>query len=226
MERNYESGSSVFKKKRGRPRKNDTILLPGEISVLGVAPASDGKPRKPKLIHNDVSYLVDAKHTLVGQPVHGVVDGSFDAGYLVTVRVGDSDTVYRGVVFGPGMSIPLSKANDVAPKVKAAMRDDGKYVASPPPSSPTVTAPASVDASGGATVFTVPPAFSGGATAVSRPQHEHEISDIFQQQQFVHQGFVAKSFNDPVQAFRLAQPGFGSGNSQFEAGGQGSSHIS
>eukprot|EP00249_Psilotum_nudum_P013684 c24458_g2_i1 orf=718-1398(+) len=225
MERNYEVGISISKKKRGRPRKNDTILLPGEISVLGVVPASDVKPRKPKLSHNDALNVGDAKHTLVGQAVQGVVDGSFDAGYLVTVRVGNSDTVYRGAVFGPGLSIPLSKGNDAAPKVKVAKRDDGKYASSPPPS-PMVAASASVDASRVTTVFKVPPAFPGSATAFIRPVSEYEMTDFFQQQQFVHQGFATEIFDNPVPGFNLADPWVGSGNSQYEAGGQGGPHIS
>ncbi|MCO5606095.1 hypothetical protein L7F22_060282 [Adiantum nelumboides] len=60
----------------------------------------------------------------VGQQVHGVVDGMFDAGYLVTVRVGDTETVFRGVVFGPGLSLPLNAENDVAPKLKKMTHDD------------------------------------------------------------------------------------------------------
>lgn len=60
----------------------------------------------------------------VGQQVHGVVDGMFDAGYLVTVRVGDGETVFRGVVFGPGLSLPLNKENDVAPKLKRMNQDN------------------------------------------------------------------------------------------------------
>jgi hypothetical protein len=56
-------------------------------------------------------------NTFVGQSVHGVLDGSFDAGYLLMVRVGDTDTVLRGVVFDPGMSVPISKENDIAPNV-------------------------------------------------------------------------------------------------------------
>lgn len=65
-----------------------------------------------------------APNVKVGQSVHGVVDGSFDAGYLVTVRVGDSETVFRGVVFGPGLSLPLNRDNDVAPKMKRLIRDE------------------------------------------------------------------------------------------------------
>eukprot|EP00250_Pteridium_aquilinum_P005336 c15447_g1_i1 orf=441-1406(+) len=65
-----------------------------------------------------------APNVKVGQSVHGVVDGTFDAGYLVTVRVGDMETMFRGVVFGPGLSLPLSRDNDVAPKMKRMNHDD------------------------------------------------------------------------------------------------------
>lgn len=70
-----------------------------------------------------------APNVTVGESVHGVVDGSFDAGYLVTVRVGDSETVFRGVVFGPGLSLPLNRDNDVAPKMKRMTRDEAPDVA-------------------------------------------------------------------------------------------------
>ncbi|KAK9084845.1 hypothetical protein Sjap_025256 [Stephania japonica] len=61
---------------------------------------------------------------MVGQVVSGVLDGSFDAGYLLTVRVGDTNTILRGVVFAPGLSVPVSGANDVAPHVKMLKRFD------------------------------------------------------------------------------------------------------
>lgn len=60
---------------------------------------------------------------LVGQGVHGVLDGSFDAGFFVTLRVAGSATVLRGVVFAPGSSIPVTMGNDVAPGVPRAEPD-------------------------------------------------------------------------------------------------------
>eukprot|EP01018_Ginkgo_biloba_P002033 Gb_06595 [translate_table: standard] len=118
-------------KRRGRPRKGDTVLLPGEIAALGVLPSSDGRSVKPRLADNESSQSGLGNNSLIGQTVHGVLDGSFDAGYLITVRVGQSDTVFRGVVFGPGLSIPPSKINDIASNVKHTNRDENTSFSTP-----------------------------------------------------------------------------------------------
>lgn len=132
------TGLSV-KKKRGRPRKSETVLLPGEITALGVVPSSESKPKKARLSESNSSHFAHGNCSLVGQPVHGVLDGSFDAGYLISVRVGDTDAVLRGVVFGPGLSIPPSKLTDVAPKIKSTKREFNTSVSplySPPATTP------------------------------------------------------------------------------------------
>lgn len=46
------------------------------------------------------------------------------------MRVVDTDTIFHGVVVGPGLSIPLSKITDIAPKVKVMKREEN--VSSPP----------------------------------------------------------------------------------------------
>jgi len=108
------------KRKRGRPRKQH-LLYPGEKAH--VPQRSDGKKKqRRKKIDSSMPSFPD--NTFVGQSVHGVLDGSFDAGYLLMVRVGDTDTVLRGVVFDPGMSVPISKANDIAPNVNLTRRDE------------------------------------------------------------------------------------------------------
>jgi len=94
------------KKKRGRPRKSNAILLPGEITTLGVTPPYDGQSKKHRITDNDGSHSAHGNGSLVGKPIHGVIDGSFDVGYLITVRVGDTDTIFHVVVVGPGLSIP------------------------------------------------------------------------------------------------------------------------
>lgn len=60
--------------------------------------------------------------TPIGRKVTGVVDGMFDMGYLISVQMGESDTIYPGVVFGPGLISPFSKANDIAPNVGQTVR--------------------------------------------------------------------------------------------------------
>ncbi|KAK9089686.1 hypothetical protein Scep_028768 [Stephania cephalantha] len=116
-----------MKRKRGRPRKD------GQISVEKV-PRKDGQVHvervsaaaKPDVVTRNQRKKVDIPivpdNPMVGQVVSGVLDGSFDAGYLLTVRVGDTDTILRGVVFAPGLSVPVSGANDVAPHVKMLKR--------------------------------------------------------------------------------------------------------
>lgn len=54
---------------------------------------------------------------MVGQEVTGVVEATLDAGYLLSVRIGDSNTYLRGIVFKPGHYVPVTADNDVAPHV-------------------------------------------------------------------------------------------------------------
>lgn len=108
------------KRKRGRPRKSH-VSYPGEKAHVPQRLDGKKKPRRKKIDSSTPSF---PDNTFVGQSVHGVLDGSFDAGYLLMVRVGDTDTVLRGVVFDPGMSVPVSKANDIAPHVNLTRRDE------------------------------------------------------------------------------------------------------
>lgn len=111
------------KRKKGRPPKNRALLPGGESSPSPAPPKPDGRGRKPKQKNGDVVWpAVDSAY--VGQQVHGVLDGSFDAGYLLTVRVGNTQTVLRGAVFEPSLSIPISESNDIAPHVKFVSRGD------------------------------------------------------------------------------------------------------
>ncbi|KAJ1441370.1 hypothetical protein SESBI_01514 [Sesbania bispinosa] len=66
----------------------------------------------------------DSNDGMVGQVVYGIIEAVFDAGYLLSVRVGDSDTNLRGLVFKPGRYIPISPENDVAPGVPMIQRND------------------------------------------------------------------------------------------------------
>ncbi|MCO5598434.1 hypothetical protein L7F22_052529 [Adiantum nelumboides] len=93
--------------------KAKAILPPGE----------DAKAKKPRLKKSDNANATESQKTFIGQEVHGIVDGSFDAGYLLTVKVGDLPLVFRGLVFEPGMLAPLSKSNDIAPTIQAKTRD-------------------------------------------------------------------------------------------------------
>lgn len=150
------------KKKRGRPRKTETVVLQGEASALGASTTTTTTARKARVSQNDESAAAptagENNRAKVGQSVHGVVDGSFDAGFLVSLRVADSDTVYRGVVFGPGLSIPLNRENDVAPKVKNTNRsDDGTPLSRSVPSSSSTPPPPPLPVVPPAVVVAAPP---------------------------------------------------------------------
>eukprot|EP00250_Pteridium_aquilinum_P000346 c10387_g1_i1 orf=491-1180(-) len=112
------------KRKKGRPPKNRALVPEGENSTVPPPqPKPDGRGRKPKPKNSNVVWpAVDS--AFVGQQVHGVLDGSFDAGYLLTVRVGNTQTVLRGAVFEPSLSVPISHSNDIAPSIKFISRED------------------------------------------------------------------------------------------------------
>ncbi|CAA7394410.1 unnamed protein product [Spirodela intermedia] len=100
--------SHTVKRKRGRPRKDE---------ILGSEPSK--RNRRARI--DGEGHGADP---FVGQVVSGVLDGRFDAGYMLTVQVGGGGCVLRGVVFEPGLSVPISSANDVAPNVKMFERNE------------------------------------------------------------------------------------------------------
>ncbi|KAK9268340.1 hypothetical protein L1049_000089 [Liquidambar formosana] len=106
------------KRKRGRPRK-DKSLNRGENAPAppGFGGVNGNQPRQ-------VEPVEDANDVMVGQAVSGVVEAAFDAGYLLSVRVGNSDTTLRGVVFKAGRYVPVSAENDVAPNVQMIRRNE------------------------------------------------------------------------------------------------------
>ncbi|KAI3745372.1 hypothetical protein L1987_58483 [Smallanthus sonchifolius] len=55
---------------------------------------------------------------MVGQVVTGVIDGVFEAGYLISIRVGANNTLLRGLVFQQGHYCPITPANDVQEHLK------------------------------------------------------------------------------------------------------------
>ncbi|CAI9787822.1 unnamed protein product [Fraxinus pennsylvanica] len=66
--------------------------------------------------------------TMVGQAVTGVVEGAFGAGYVLNVRIGNSNTTLRGVVLEPGHYIPVGTAGAnlkyASPKVVSSVPPD------------------------------------------------------------------------------------------------------
>ncbi|OMP05349.1 hypothetical protein CCACVL1_01940 [Corchorus capsularis] len=123
------SADIPVKRKRGRPRKHPKYLLNRRenAETLNRAENTDLPPvfegangNQPR--QADRNY--DANDAMVGQSVYGVIEAAFDAGYLLTVRVGNSDTTLRGVVFRPGHYVPVSADNDVAPNVQLVRRNE------------------------------------------------------------------------------------------------------
>ncbi|KAG9146740.1 hypothetical protein Leryth_005071 [Lithospermum erythrorhizon] len=116
---NYPSSAVLglpSKRRRGRPKKDHSA---NRLAITRVPPGF-GRPKEklpqcghPTNVPND---------RIVGQTVTAVVDAAFDAGYLLSVRIGNS--IFRGVVFKPGHIAPVTVENDVAPHVQAIRRND------------------------------------------------------------------------------------------------------
>ncbi|XP_020269439.1 uncharacterized protein LOC109844738 [Asparagus officinalis] len=105
-----DPATAPVKRKRGRPRKED---VPGPAIEAGGRTQRRRRNQQP-----------DTGPGLVGQPVSGVLDGVFDAGFLLTVRVGDNGPLLKGMVFDSRLSVPVTAANDVAPHIKMSKRDE------------------------------------------------------------------------------------------------------
>ncbi|XP_073146051.1 uncharacterized protein [Henckelia pumila] len=105
------------KRRRGRPRKDPSLK---HAKAAHTAPGFVGT-KEYLSQRGDQNNGIDI---MVGQSVTGVVEATFDAGYLLTVRIGNSDTNLRGVVFKPGHFIPVTAANDVAPHMKMIRRNE------------------------------------------------------------------------------------------------------
>ncbi|XP_006352651.1 uncharacterized protein [Solanum tuberosum] len=113
------------KRRRGRPRKDGGVAKRGNLQ--SPAPESIKKVQQNAVEVNQKDGMIGSNNG-VGQMVSGVVDGRFDAGYFITVRVGNSSTTLRGLVFQPGRFAPITPANDVAPSATMYHRNQ---VASP-----------------------------------------------------------------------------------------------
>ncbi|KAK9673913.1 hypothetical protein RND81_12G198400 [Saponaria officinalis] len=121
----------TMKKKRGRPRKDPTKLAYVPRKRLLTQNYSESAPVPPGFEESNGSQPrpVDAVDdtnvdSMVGKVVNGVIEAVFDAGYLLSVRVGDSDTFLRGVVFKSGHYVPVSPENDLAPGLPMIKRND------------------------------------------------------------------------------------------------------
>lgn len=110
------------KRKRGRPRKDQSLK---RIQFNRAPPGFVAKENRSHL----VDKIDDTNGGMVGQAVTGVIEAAFDAGYLLTVRIGNSNTNLRGVVFKPGNYSPITAENDVAPHVQMIKRKEVRFPA-------------------------------------------------------------------------------------------------
>ncbi|KAM3394270.1 hypothetical protein P3S68_003272 [Capsicum galapagoense] len=95
------------KRRRGRPQRDEG---PAKRMILQT-PTTPA----PEMSQKDST---DDHNNMLGQVVSGVIDGSFDAGYFLSINIGNSATTLRGLVFEPGRFSPITAANDIAPQVK------------------------------------------------------------------------------------------------------------
>ncbi|KAM7498875.1 hypothetical protein LguiA_023289 [Lonicera macranthoides] len=106
------------KRKRGRPRKDPSL------SRLDIARPPPGFEAVNGNQSRQVDPIEDSNDGVVGQAVNGVVEAVFDAGYLLAVKIGNSNTSLRGVVFKPGHYTPVTAENDVAPHLQMIRRNE------------------------------------------------------------------------------------------------------
>ncbi|KAF6168064.1 hypothetical protein GIB67_011449 [Kingdonia uniflora] len=117
------------KRKRGRPRKDDGVLRRERRAPVKPKPVIAHQPvtaHQTVIAHSNGHKNIESnsvENSLVGKAVSGVIDGSFEAGYLVTVKVGDTDKMLKGLVFKPGLAVPISGTNDIAPHAKMVKRN-------------------------------------------------------------------------------------------------------
>ncbi|XP_050370961.1 uncharacterized protein LOC126788966 isoform X2 [Argentina anserina] len=136
-QRNIADGLSniPMKRKRGRPRKYpridpqvNTAPLP-RYQNLNLGENAAVPPPGVRINGRQAQQAAPTNGTsttdnMVGMAVSGVVEASFDAGYLLRVRVGNTGTTLRGIVFKPGHYAPVVPEIDVAPDVQMIRRHE------------------------------------------------------------------------------------------------------
>ncbi|VVB16030.1 unnamed protein product [Arabis nemorensis] len=110
------SGDFMAKRKRGRPRKHMKLGSNNEQSLGHPPPGFSRSQQQAQQRDND--------EAMVGQPVSGVIEATFEAGFLLSVKFGNSDRMLRGVVFKPGRCDPVSVDNDIAPDIPMIRRNN------------------------------------------------------------------------------------------------------
>ncbi|OIT32519.1 PREDICTED: uncharacterized protein LOC109207231 [Nicotiana attenuata] len=102
------------KRRRGRPRKDGGLAK----RVMLQTPTTPATENSKTQQHAEVSQKDSTSENMLGQIISGVIDGCFDAGYFLSIKIGNSANTFRGLVFEPGRFSPITAANDIAPQVK------------------------------------------------------------------------------------------------------------
>ncbi|URD81175.1 Mate efflux family protein [Musa troglodytarum] len=139
-----------LKRKRGRPRKHDYDNPSCQQHQRLEAVPAQACPIADSVHHSQViptraNSALTSSHGpngLLGQAVCGTLDGTFDAGYLLTVRVANTGDVLKGLVFDPRLCIPVSAENDIAPLLAPVATPNGtSFSADEVPSETLVSVP-------------------------------------------------------------------------------------
>ncbi|CAH8333996.1 unnamed protein product [Eruca vesicaria subsp. sativa] len=67
--------------------------------------------------------VTSTDENLIGRVFSGVVEGSFEAGYFLNVKVLDTEKQLKGIVFLPNKVAPLTPATDLFPQAKMYVRE-------------------------------------------------------------------------------------------------------
>ncbi|EHA8588436.1 hypothetical protein COCNU_scaffold005176G000010 [Cocos nucifera] len=137
-----DPGSFPLRRKRGRPRKHDGPgYEPHRRNRQFQATATQAIPTQVPSHANPTASSSCGPCGLVGQKVSGILEGIFDAGYLLTVRVGETGPVFKGLVFDPCLSVPLTVDNDIAPLLPMSRSDEILYPVHHAPTKEPVSPP-------------------------------------------------------------------------------------
>lgn len=109
----FDSINETVKRKRGRPRKE---------RVRGTQANSQTQRRRDNSLPASRTTNNIVNDDLVGKEISGTLEGSFDSGHLLTIRV--NGTLLRGMVFDSRVAVPITASNDVAPNLKMLMREE------------------------------------------------------------------------------------------------------
>lgn len=123
------SANNTAKRKRGRPRKYPKLISEGNTRIPKIQrnENASGPPGFGGVNGNQprpAAASVDTNNSMLGKAVSGVIEAVFDAGYLLCVKVANTDVTLRGVVFKPGRFVPVTAENDVAPNLQMIRRNE------------------------------------------------------------------------------------------------------